>query len=564
MKKILILICCLIGYAAPVWACSVAGPSVRYEVKDGQVYYQQDYQSEPVLVEGADVATFISNRMYSNNLTEFEKRWNFTHYASDTNHVYYRGRVLEGVNSEQAVLLEENLLDVYITEGMEQFSDYDGYLKDNELVYYRGRLLEGADGGSLGWMPMYQRNPNSLSYVRDQYHIYFYGQKVAGDPKTAFALHHGYYLDAQHIYFRGKILEGASPDAFEQLTVPGGHGWPSVFIVSNKRVFYRGDQLPLDADSFEVLDIFSGPDYVTCGGGTYAGSLLKDRNGVYILHADGRLEHQSAIDAATFQLIPKERFPDKRWIAMQWAVDQHQMYYYWSYKTNNREGRSMVLHILSLTPQKTNQEKLFLDERVIDTYYKDGQSIYRDEDIFSTWKIQNMGEELGIDVKTFDTYATLLSAVIFKDNNMFYLRAASKGSTELITLAPSDAKLVCLEKSHLCLLKGNTLYFVSDDGRVNQTQVNTTKLHCVEGGRLYSGPLTAYSENGVCFDDKQYYQPNGQKQVFSNGSYRLDRNNEWYNAHDYSLQYAVTEDELEKIRLRSLERLHIERQPFLD
>ena len=88
MKKIRILICCLIGYAAPVWACSVAGPSVRYEVKDGQVYYQQDYQSEPVLVEGADVATFISNRMYSNNLTEFEKRWNFTHYASDTNHVY--------------------------------------------------------------------------------------------------------------------------------------------------------------------------------------------------------------------------------------------------------------------------------------------------------------------------------------------------------------------------------------------------------------------------------------------------------------------------------------------
>lgn len=570
MKKILILLYCFIFGITPAWACSYFTPHGRYEVREGQVYYQHDRESASMLVDGADITTFVGVGAYSDDATELEKKWNFTDYASDANHVFYRGKLLEGIDPTTSVLLEENMLNVYITEGMERLSRDDGYLKDDDIVYYRGRLLEGADGGSLDWMPLYQRDKEALDYVRDQYNIYYYGDKVAGDPKTAFALHHGYYLDAQHIYFRGRVLEGASPDAFEQLAISysNGYKWPSVFIVSNNRVFYKNDQLPLDAGSFKILDTFSGPDYVACGGGTYAGSLLKDSNGIYILHSDGRLERQLEIDAATFELIPQEKFPDKRWIGMQWAVDQHRMYYYWGYKTDNREDRSMNIHTLDLVPRKTYQEKLFLDERQIDTYYRDGQSIYRDLNIFSTWQIQNIGKELGVDTETLDVYATLWRAVVFKDKDMFYLRAAEKDSTEFVRLVSSDAKLVCLERSHLCLLKGDTLYFVFDDGQIKQTQINAAQLHCVQGGRLYGGPLARYSEKGVCFDNKSYYQQNGCGQVFSDNShYALARNNtshNFYKMHDYFLIYAVTEAELEQIRQRSLERVHIEHQLFLD
>ncbi|MGL4666964.1 MAG: hypothetical protein ACRCWR_03435, partial [Saezia sp.] len=66
------------------------------------------------------------------------------------------------------------------------------------------------------------------------------------------------------------------------------------------------------------------PGYVSCIGGIHAGSLVKDRHGVYILQSDGNLERQTEADAAMFL-----EFPEKRWEALRRALnDKNLLYYY--------------------------------------------------------------------------------------------------------------------------------------------------------------------------------------------------------------------------------------------
>lgn len=114
-------------------------------------------------------------------------------------------------------------LNQYFSDG--DWNKADGYLKDNEHVFYNGQLLTGANGASFKWLPSYGRGYSlSFDYARDDQHIYMYGQKVAGNPLTAYEIGYGYYLDDQHIYFRGDVLEGALPDDFKFM---------GVFIISN-------------------------------------------------------------------------------------------------------------------------------------------------------------------------------------------------------------------------------------------------------------------------------------------------------------------------------------------
>lgn len=564
MKNLIAGLCLYVVVILPGWACSYWTPRGTYEIREGQVYYQHSRDSEAMLVEGVDIATFLSNTKYSDAKNGLEKGWFLTDYASDVNHVYYRGQVLEGIDPSKAVFLRQDFSLVSLIEGLERYRAYDGrkdgYLKDDEEVYYRGELIEGANGGNFGWLPEYNAQGNGWDYVRDDQHIYLYGQQVAGDPKTAAEIFHGYYLDADHIYFRGDVLEGALPDSFElpYIASYGGSSYSSVFIVSNGHVFYRNERLPLDGDSFKVLTEVAGDAYVACGAGVFAGSLVMDKNGVYYLHSSGDLELISEVDGSTFELIPRERFRNNGG-GMQFASDHNQLYYYWIYERKNFP----ILTALGLKPLQAYQEVLFLDGKTVDTYYKDGHAIYRDLNIFSTGEAQNIGDVLGIDVETFEVYATLWNAIIFRDKNMYYLRQVTSGSTQFIPLVNSDAKLMCLEKDHLCLLDAETLYFVFDDGTMKQIQVNVQELHCARGGYLYSGPLAAYSENGVCFDDA-YYFSNGESCAFSTmSSHYLAQHEKWYKPHDFSMQYAMTEDELEAMRLRSLERVSTQRKPFL-
>lgn len=236
MKKIVVFICCFMGCLASAWGCSYFMQSGSYVISDGEVYYRHDRDSEPILVEGADVSTFLSNagyrykevkvttatgdveRYYSDGKITFPEDQLFEHfdliigwydsnYASDAVHVYYKGKMLRGLDSAQAVFLKDQHGDGRTIEGIEQPRlTRDGYVKDYEEVYYHGNLLEGANGKQLRWMPLYQKEHTGKYYVMDDQQIYFYGSKVAGNPRSAFELKDGYYLDDKHIYFRGDVL----------------------------------------------------------------------------------------------------------------------------------------------------------------------------------------------------------------------------------------------------------------------------------------------------------------------------------------------------------------------
>lgn len=55
MKKILVLISFFLGYVVPAFGCSYWIPWGEYEIRDGQVYYRHDYNSEPMVVEGSEI-----------------------------------------------------------------------------------------------------------------------------------------------------------------------------------------------------------------------------------------------------------------------------------------------------------------------------------------------------------------------------------------------------------------------------------------------------------------------------------------------------------------------------
>ena len=544
MKKIAILICCAIINISHAWACSYWRETGEYEIKNDQIYYNS-YKSDPILVEGADMATFINNnhapdhelvkkadgqmvfKMYPDIRSSLQKFWYSTNYASDANHVYYKGKKLPGLDPTKTILLEDKHRDGTTIEGINELElTTDGYVHDDKFVYYHGQLLTEANGTQFTRMPLYEKHRKNSYYTKDEQHIYFYGQKVAGTPKTAFELGNGYYLDDQHIYFRGEILKGALPNQFEQ---------KSGLIISNGHVFYRNERLPLDGNTFQELDHKGS---VGCLSDISNVNILSDKNGIYRFTYTGEIPHASYTlkpveisDHKTFRLLPEEKYDIKGW-----SVDDKQVYFL---------NSSREIQPVSLNRHKSYQETYKLDERSADTFYRDNNAIY----ITSNQGAQNLSATLEIDPQSLHTFATLWEAIIFKDNKNYYIESLAKYTPTYKKIIDSNAKLVCLGKNHLCLLHENTLYYIFDDGNISQEQVNSEKLHCITDDILLSHELEQYVEPGLCFDDQYVYGK--------------DKKHGLYWKHQNLLYYTTSNKDIEEKRLRSLDRLHIERQPFL-
>ena len=285
MKKIAVLICCTFINISPVWACSYVPPSYEYKFQNNQIYYLNNHKGNPLLIEGADKTTFQcwGGAFHSILPDDTRKNWScLTSYTLDANHVYYEGKKLQGLDPTKAKLLKNAHSYGATIEGLSNpASTTDGYAKDDKLVYYQDQLLTEANGAQFVRLPLYLTQRNGSHYAKDEKQIYFYGEKIAGNPKTAIELYDGYYLDDQHIYFRGEVLKGALPDQFEQR---------SGLIISNGHVFYRNERLPLDGHSFQELD---ARFFVDCASDNTTIIILKDKNGTYKLEYSGEILHTS-------------------------------------------------------------------------------------------------------------------------------------------------------------------------------------------------------------------------------------------------------------------------------
>ena len=498
MKKILIFVCCFLGYFVSAWASCIEDGPVQgsYQARDGQVFYRPagkpHDQSDFVLVEGADAASIahLDGKPPSTN------KWYFSDYVLDKNHVYYQGRVLAGINPAQAAFLNQRFGQIALIDGLDQYvsredmNKRDGYLKDAERVYYYGRLLEGANGADFEWLPFYQSVRHSdHDYARDDQHIYLYGQKVAGDAKTAHEIGYGYYSDAKHIYFRGEILQGALPDVF---VIQG------VFVISNGHIYYRAKQLALDADTFQVLKYINGIPISGCGATTYAGSFVMDRHGNYALHVTGELTRLNDAEA-TDSNSPTA-----------YAYQEH---------VRSQSGRM--------------------------SFYKDGHSIYFFKNVAQG--SGNLETLFGGDTPTFDTYAALNRRVVFRDKTGFYLPGRYFGPA-LSKVVNGQARLVCLETEHLCLLTEDTLYYAFDNGTVEQVQVDAESLQCIPEDAVL--PTSLIESAGMCFDRSYFYNRSERKPMHSGG-------------YKEALPYALNATDLEEKRRESLNKVQVWRKPLL-
>lgn len=502
MKKILLFMFCFLGFTSPIWACSAAAPPEHgdYEVKGGQVYYIPYQEETPRFqVEGVDIATL--SYIDKTEPFKFDARSHFSgDYIKDAHHVYYQGKVLEGLDPAHVKLTLMWYGRLNLIDGLEpplfHWEDtrkFDGYLSGQNQVYYYGRLVDGANGEHFNRLPAYA-HPNGFGedYMRDDRHIYLYGQKMAGDPKTAKELGYGYYLDANHIYFRGKVLEGALPDAF---------GHQGLFIISNGHVYFRDQQLALDADSFQILKEVKDFGIVSYGGDTYAASFVQDRSGIYVVYANGQLARMDVLE-------PTEQ--------------ETQAFYASDEEIRTPEGNWAT------------------------SFYRNGDAIYF---LRSNAKRSGDLESLfGGDAKTFEVYAGLGRSVIFRDKTGFYL--SKRGA--LIKIAEGAMELKCLGAKHICLANQNALYYVFDDGTIQKIWVyNTDRVQCIQPQASLPDSLKEKMTPGMCFDKDTFY--NRAEHL------RID----YWKEYREALAYTPTAQELETQRLQSLDGVEVRRDLLL-
>lgn len=504
MKKLWLLLCFFVLGVTPALACFTLGPNRGwYKIENGQVLYQQGGQNNTIFVEDADVRSLLSIDEFDRESSSHDQNRSlyFTDYVSDINHVYYKGYILEGANPSQAVLLPQSFEQMVLIDGLDQyFSDdewnkADGYLKDNEHVFYNGQLLTGANGTSFEWLasyPSYERRYDLDSdYARDDQHIYMYGQKVVGNPLTAYEIGYGYYLDDQHIYFRGDVLEGALPDDFKLM---------GVFIISNGHVYYRAEQLALDAASFQVLEYIKGYTVIGCGGTTYGGSFVQDHYGVYALDVAGTLTKLHEIEE------------------------------------NDLNGQTIYAY----------KEIVELIRGAASVFYTDGHTYY-----FFSNTAKGSGTLEGLlagDSATFNAYAALTQIIFFHDKTGVYI--SGHYGQPWARVVNGNVLLMCLEEDHLCLLSDDVLYYIFDDGTVEQMQVNAQDLQCVQSVALLSPSLAAHTSQGMCFDRDYFYNRNERQAMYAGG-------------YEEALAYTMTAEALEEKRLESLRSINVKREPLL-
>jgi hypothetical protein len=110
------------------------------------------------------------------------------------------------------------------------------YTKDNYNVYFAGQRLDGVipssfkslgngygkDSWNVYYMGKKMTGPNaskfevlSDGYAKDSWDVYYMDQKVAGPSASAFkSLGDGYGKDSWDVYYLGKKIQGASASSF--------------------------------------------------------------------------------------------------------------------------------------------------------------------------------------------------------------------------------------------------------------------------------------------------------------------------------------------------------------
>ena len=198
------------------------------------------------------------------------------YYSIDKGKVYYRNKILEGVNPKTAELIGFSLLKddknvYYMGEKIKdvKIKNFEklgkNYWKNDNKIYYRDEKIENADimsfkvlnkdyakdknnvydgnesiGRGIKDPKTFEFLPNGIIYGtlygKDKYNVYYIENKMINCFDTYYSiygvnginkdkaevLNEWFMKDDKNIYFGGKILEGADYNTFEVL--PNGNG----------------------------------------------------------------------------------------------------------------------------------------------------------------------------------------------------------------------------------------------------------------------------------------------------------------------------------------------------
>ena len=147
-----------------------------------------------------------------------------TRYKKDKNNLYYKWKKVKGVNPDDIEIIENNFIKIKNT--LYKISNFGGKEAEIEPLSVDTNTFEEIDN----------------NYYRDKKNVYFYK------------------------YGNLQKLKNANVKNFKMLKESFGFG------KDQSNIYYKGYKLEqVDKDSFEILDE------------TYDGSIIKDKNGIYIL-----------------------------------------------------------------------------------------------------------------------------------------------------------------------------------------------------------------------------------------------------------------------------------------
>lgn len=183
------------------------------------------------------------------------------------------------------------------------------FAKDRNHVYYRGKIMEGADPATF--------KPKNIFYSTDQNSIFYEHRFLShASPASLRILKNYYALDSDSVYWRGLAIAGANPEAFKALG--------KSYARDDRRGYLDGRPFEVENPAgFRVIDFLwgydgrgyyfrgvkvEGADYATFeivyDGYSSSSSYAKDKNRVYYCRTSGGISVGvvEGADPATFKL----------------------------------------------------------------------------------------------------------------------------------------------------------------------------------------------------------------------------------------------------------------------
>jgi hypothetical protein len=146
------------------------GDDLKYTIHNNFVYYQNEKLDQIDL----NSLSFLGDS-----------------YAKDKNAAYYEGRPIA----------EEVDLDTF----MRMVATVD-YAQDKIHIYYKGKLIEGVDYAT------FELDRSNLLYSKDKNSVYYRGQKIVGaNPVTFKPINDFYAIDDKFAYYKNQIILNANP-----------------------------------------------------------------------------------------------------------------------------------------------------------------------------------------------------------------------------------------------------------------------------------------------------------------------------------------------------------------